>query len=141
MSERGLDLREVRLCIPMGSLYTSCCWAKASSGLSRVSVGGFSARAPGLPHLAFSDLSKCLRNVDFCRLFSTCVARNGFLCSCSFWKSETKLWTSVRLMILLISGCFLGYCKEEKDCHQIDHKDHRAMRSRPGCLFGQVPAL
>lgn len=76
------------------------------------SLGGFSARAPGLPHLVCSHLS---RNVDFCCLLSTCGARNGFLCSCSFWKSETKLCTSVRLTVL-ISGCFLGHYRQEKDC-------------------------
>lgn len=121
VSERDLDLREVEICISMWSLCSlCCCWVKASARLSRL-VGGTSASAHVLPHLACSDLWRCLRNVEFCWSFSAWVGRDGFLHGWSFWKSETKLWTSVRLQILLISGCFHGLYKQKKDCYQIDH--------------------
>lgn len=47
---------------------------------------------PAFPsrHLPFKPCHKVSRNVDFCFLFSTYVARDGFLCCCPFWKSETK---------------------------------------------------
>lgn len=48
-------------------------------------------------------------------LFVLQLCSKGWFCL-QFWKSETKLWTGVRLMVLLISGCFLGHYNQKKDC-------------------------
>jgi len=120
VSESGLDLREVGICMwPRG--HCSHCAAGSKPVLVWPEIV-----LVGLQHQLMCFLMQHVPTpggVSRCGILAValCLGKEGWFPLQLFQKMETKLWTSGRFPIHLISGCFHDHDKQKNDRHQIDH--------------------